>query len=83
MMRAISSWWLQISRPFLETYRVGVPEPGFYREIMNTDAENIRGRTWETWAKPRRRPFLWNNHLYSIHVRMPALAVIYCTRERR
>ena len=26
-----------------EDYRVGVPEPGFYREIMNTDAEKYGG----------------------------------------
>ena len=26
-----------------ETHRVGVPEPGFYREIMNTDAEKYGG----------------------------------------
>ncbi len=65
-----------------EVYRVGVPEPGFYREIMNTDAEKYGGTNVGNLGGVHAEAVPWNNLPYSIHVRMPALGVIYFKHER-
>jgi 1,4-alpha-glucan branching enzyme len=65
-----------------ETYRVGVPEPGFYREIMNTDAEKYGGTNVGNLGGVHAEAIPWNNHPYSIQLRMPALGVIYFKHER-
>jgi 1,4-alpha-glucan branching enzyme len=56
-------------------YRVGVNAPGFYEEILNTDAEtyggsnvgNLGGREAEHWA--------WQGKPYSLLIDLPPLAV--------
>jgi 1,4-alpha-glucan branching enzyme len=56
-------------------YRVGVNAPGFYQEVLNTDAEtyggsnvgNLGGREAEHWA--------WQGKPYSLVVDLPPLAV--------
>ena len=45
-----------------ETYRVGVPEPGFYREIMNTDAEKYGGTNVGNLGGVHAEAIPWNNH---------------------
>jgi 1,4-alpha-glucan branching enzyme len=65
-----------------ETYRVGVPEAGFYREIMNTDAEKYGGTNFGNLGGVHAEAIPWNNHPFSIHLRMPALGVIYFKHER-
>ncbi len=65
-----------------DTYRVGVPEPGFYREIMNTDAQKYSGTNFGNLGGVHAEAIPWNNHQYSINVRMPALGVIYFKHER-
>ena len=57
-------------------YRIGVPEPGFYREILNSDsllyggsnAGNAGGR----WAEP----VPWQGRPYSIALTLPPLGVL-------
>jgi 1,4-alpha-glucan branching enzyme len=63
-------------------YRVGVPEPGFYREIMNTDAEKYGGTNVGNLGGVHAEAIPWNNKPYSIYLRMPALGVIYFKHER-
>jgi 1,4-alpha-glucan branching enzyme len=65
-----------------ESYRVGVPEAGFYREIMNTDAEKYAGTNMGNLGGVHAEATPWNNHPYSINMRMPALAVIYFKFQR-
>jgi 1,4-alpha-glucan branching enzyme len=65
-----------------EAYRVGVPEPGFYREIMNTDAEKYGGTNLGNLGGVHAEAIPWNNKPYSIYIRMPALGVIYFKHER-
>jgi len=65
-----------------ETYRVGVPEPGFYREIMNTDAEKYGGTNVGNLGGAHAEAIAWNNHPYSIQLRIPALGVLYFKHER-
>ena len=63
-------------------YRVGVPEPGFYREIMNTDAEKYGGTNIGNLGGVHAEAIPWNNKPYSIYLRMPTLGVIYFKHER-
>jgi 1,4-alpha-glucan branching enzyme len=65
-----------------DTYRVGVPEPGFYREIMNTDAEKYGGTNVGNLGGVHAEAVPWNNLAYSIHVRIPALGVLFFKHER-
>jgi 1,4-alpha-glucan branching enzyme len=65
-----------------DAYRVGVPEPGFYREIMNTDAEKYGGTNFGNLGGVHAEAIPWNNKPYSILLRMPALGVIFFKHER-
>jgi 1,4-alpha-glucan branching enzyme len=65
-----------------DAYRVGVPEPGFYREILNTDAERYGGSNVGNLGGVHAEAIPWNNKPYSILLKMPALAVIYFKHER-
>jgi 1,4-alpha-glucan branching enzyme len=65
-----------------DAYRVGVPEPGFYREILNTDAEKYGGTNVGNLGGVHAEAVPWNNKPYSIYLRLPALGVIYFKHER-
>ncbi len=60
-----------------ENYRVGVPEPGFYREILNTDSEYYEGSGNGNSGGVRAEPVPWNNRPYSLKLRVPPLASVY------
>jgi 1,4-alpha-glucan branching enzyme len=65
-----------------EDYRVGVPEPGFYREILNTDAEKFGGTNVGNLGGVYAEPVPWGNHAHSINLRLPPLATLYLKHER-
>jgi len=66
-----------------EGYRVGVPEPGFYREIMNTDAEKYGGTNVGNLGGVYAEAVPWNNRANSINLRLPPLAAVYFKHDRR
>jgi 1,4-alpha-glucan branching enzyme len=58
-------------------YRVGVPKPGRYQEIFNTDAEMFGGSNMGNggeWVKSEAKFF--HNHPQSIAITLPPLAVV-------
>jgi 1,4-alpha-glucan branching enzyme len=65
-----------------DAYRVGVPEPGFYREVINTDSEKYGGTNFGNLGGVHAEAIPWNNKPYSILLRLPALAVLYFKYER-
>src|SRR5579862_1957947 len=65
-----------------EDYRVGVPEPGFYREILNTDAEKFGGTNVGNLGGVYAEPVPWGNRTHSINLRLPPLATLYLKHER-
>jgi len=65
-----------------DAYRVGVPEPGFYREIMNTDSEKYGGTNFGNLGGVHAEAIPWNNKPYSILLRLPALGVLFFKHER-
>jgi 1,4-alpha-glucan branching enzyme len=60
-----------------EEYRVGVPRPGFYHEILNTDSEYYAGTNLGNAGGVQAEPIPWNDRPYSIKVRLPGLAALY------
>jgi 1,4-alpha-glucan branching enzyme len=60
-----------------EEYRVGVPRPGFYREILNTDSQYYEGTNIGNAGGVQAEPIPWNDRPYSIKLRLPALSAMY------
>jgi 1,4-alpha-glucan branching enzyme len=58
-------------------YRVGVPRPGYYREILNTDSRYYGGSDAGNDGGVNAEPVPWNDRPYSIQLRLPPLAVMY------
>jgi 1,4-alpha-glucan branching enzyme len=63
-----------------ESYRVGVPELGHYREVMNTDSERYGGTNQGNLGGVEATTVPWGNHPYSLDLRLPPLAVVYFKR---
>ena len=57
-------------------YRIGVPEPGFYREILNTDAETYGGSNVGNKHGIPSDPLPWQGHDHSIQIELPPLALL-------
>ena len=60
-----------------ENYRIGVPTGGFYREVLNTDAESTAARTSATRAAPGRVPEPYAGRPFHLSLRLPPLGVLY------
>jgi 1,4-alpha-glucan branching enzyme len=56
-------------------YRVGVNDPGWYEEVLNTDAEGYGGGNIGNWGGKWAEPISWQGKPYSILVDLPPLAV--------
>ncbi len=63
-------------------YRVGVPRPGYYREILNTDSRYYGGSDVGNDGGVNAQPIPWNDRPYSIQLRLPPLAVMYFKLQR-
>ena len=57
-------------------YRVGVPDPGLYREIFNSDAEMFGGGNLGNAGALMSEPVGYNNHYHSLSITLPPLAVV-------
>ena len=65
-----------------EEYRVGVPRPGYYREILNTDSKYYGGTDLGNAGGVNAEPIPWNDRPYSIKLKLPPLAVSYFKPHR-
>jgi 1,4-alpha-glucan branching enzyme len=60
-----------------EAYRVGVSEPGFYEEILNTDAETYNGSNIGNYGgTPAHQDWSWQGKPHSMLVNLPPLSVV-------
>lgn len=58
-------------------YRIGVPKPGHYREIFNTDAEMFFGSNAGNGLNPlEAQPVPYHGHQQSLQITLPPLAVV-------
>lgn len=62
-------------------YQLGVPGPGFYREIINTDAETYGGSNVGNMGGFNAADFPWQGWTHSLMVSLPPLATIAFKRE--
>lgn len=56
-------------------YRIGVPQQGFYREILNSDAKEYGGSGVGNLGGVEAESFPWHGRSHSIQVNLPPLAV--------
>ena len=62
-------------------YRIGVPEPGFYREVLNSDAEIYGGTNMGNWGGAEAEALSWMGRPYSILVTLPPLGALVLVQE--
>src|SRR5258708_3280607 len=60
-----------------EGYRLGVPQSGFYREIMNTDAAHYGGSNVGNMGGQQASDHSAQGRPYSLVLTLPPLAAIY------
>jgi 1,4-alpha-glucan branching enzyme len=65
-----------------ENYRVGVPRPGFYREILNTDSTFYEGSDVGNAGGVQAEPIPWNDRPYSLKLTLAPLAAVYFKPHR-
>ncbi|CAN5594642.1 hypothetical protein BH18VER1_BH18VER1_04670 [soil metagenome] len=60
----------------LHGYRIGVPEAGFYREIINTDAETYGGSNVGNMGGLEAAATEWQGRSHSLMIEVPPLATV-------
>jgi 1,4-alpha-glucan branching enzyme len=63
-------------------YRVGLPEAGRYREILNTDAAHYGGGNIGNAGWVSSTPVPWNDRPDSTLVNLPPLAAVFLAPEQ-
>ena len=59
-----------------ENYRIGAPLPGYYREILNSDAAIYGGSGVTNNGGCMAEPTLWQGQPYSLNLTLPPLGVL-------
>jgi 1,4-alpha-glucan branching enzyme len=57
-------------------YRIGVPRPGYYRELLNSDATLYGGSGVGNYGGCMAEPTFWQNQPYSLNLTLPPLSVL-------
>ena len=65
-----------------EGYRVGVPAPGFYRELLNSDAACFGGGNLGNAGGRYSEPTPWQGQQHSILLTVPPLAVVFLKPDK-
>ena len=64
-------------------YRLGVPSAGFYRELINTDAETYGGSNVGNMGGFEAEEFAWQGRTHSLMISLPPLATVAFKLEGR
>lgn len=64
-----------------ESYRLGVPKPGYYREILNSDSEMYGGSNMGNSGGVNASGLSWQGRPYSVEMTLPPLAVVIMKAE--
>jgi 1,4-alpha-glucan branching enzyme len=62
-------------------YRIGVPSPGRWREILNSDAKELGGSGQGNLGSVESRPIRWNGRRHSINITLPPLGAVFFKPE--
>jgi 1,4-alpha-glucan branching enzyme len=57
-------------------YRVGVPNPGLWKEVLNSDAKGYGGSGQGSLVRGTAEPVPWHGRSYSISITLPPLAAV-------
>jgi 1,4-alpha-glucan branching enzyme len=57
-------------------YRIGVPEAGLYRELLNSDSEHFWGSNMGNHGGVQAEPVAWHGRPYSLSLTLPPLAIL-------
>jgi 1,4-alpha-glucan branching enzyme len=60
-----------------ENYRVGVPQSGFYAELLNSDADIYGGSNIGNRGGVHAEPIPWLGHGWSLNLTLPPLAAVF------
>lgn len=63
-------------------YRIGVPEPGYYAEIFNSDAQHYGGSNMGNLGGQWANDWSFHNLPYSVDLCLPPLGVIFLRLDR-
>jgi 1,4-alpha-glucan branching enzyme len=58
-------------------YRIGVPQPGFWRELLNSDAREYGGSDQGNLGGVEAAPIPLHGHPYSLTITLPPLAAVF------
>jgi len=64
------------------SYRIGVPQTGFWREVLNSDATQYAGRGQGNLGGAKAATIPKHGHPYSMTVTLPPLAIVFFKNER-
>ncbi|MDR7606958.1 MAG: 1,4-alpha-glucan branching protein GlgB [Armatimonadota bacterium] len=64
-----------------QDYRVGVPEPGRWEEVLNSDAREYGGSGWGNFGGVQAEPVARHGRPYSLRLVLPPLAVVFLRWE--
>ena len=64
-----------------DDYRIGVPEPGFYREMLNTDSECYAGSNVGNFGGTWAHEGAYAGRPYHISIKVPPLGVVFFKYE--
>jgi 1,4-alpha-glucan branching enzyme len=58
-------------------YRIGVPQPGFWRELLNSDASEYGGSGQGNLGEVEAAPISLHSRPYSLTITLPPLAIVF------
>jgi 1,4-alpha-glucan branching enzyme len=64
-----------------ENYRIGVPLPGFWKEILNSDSRDYGGSGWGNYGGLKTAPVASHGQYQSLNLTLPPLAALFFKRE--
>jgi len=77
---AVACNFSPVPRP---AYRIGVPQPGFWREILNSDSETYGGSGQGNLGGVPSESLPSHGYPFSLQVVLPPLSAVYFKRESR
>jgi len=66
-----------------QNYRIGVPNGGFWQEVLNSDAVQYGGKGWGNLGGLEAAPIPLHGRTHSITMTLPSLATLYLTYPGR
>jgi 1,4-alpha-glucan branching enzyme len=64
-----------------QDYRIGVPEGGLWKEVLNSDAREYGGGGWGNWGGVEADPHPIHGRNHSLRLTLPPLAVLIFKKE--